>query len=393
VGSTVLALIAALSAGAALVSWLVILTGVLTFRRDHLTIRSRAGDADETRDVPVSVIVPAHDEAVVLKECLHSLLAQSHAAMEIIVVDDRSVDATGAIAGRLAALDRRVRVVRVDDLPPGWTGKTNALARGVAAARGEWLLFTDADTLHEPGCLAACLRHAVERRIVLLSGWPALALRSRIAALIDPLCGGVLASWYRRRGIETGRRFAPFANGQYLLVRRDAFDRVGGFDSIKQRLLEDIALAGLMDREGLPFETVLLREVLRVRSYASCAESRRAWSRIFVHGALANVRRLVRRAIALPFLGLAGPAAIVVGLADPRAPDSMLASLLGLLATAAMTCTTALVYRQARLPLAYALAAPVAAVLSAFFLAEAARDAWTARPVEWHGVRYPGGIG
>jgi hypothetical protein len=387
-----LPLIAALAAAVVLVFWLVVLIGIVAFCRDHERMRPRDGDSLATRDVLVSIVVPAHDEALVLEDCLRSLLAQTHLRTQIIVVDDRSGDGTGAIARRLAAADRRIDVVRVDELPPQWTGKTHALARGVAAAAGQWLLFTDADTLHEPGCLAACLRHAIERRVVLLSGWPALAAESRIAALVDPFCGVVLASWYRRRGAEAGRRFAPFANGQYLLVRRDAFDRVGGFASIKSRLLEDVALAGLMDREGLPFETVLLNDVLRVRTYASFSESRRAWSRIFVQGASGSVPRLLRRAVALPLLGLVGPAAIAAGIAAPAGAGGALSGLLGTLATAALACVAAIVYRQAGLPIAGALAAPFAALLSALFLGEAASDARRSRPVEWHGVRYPGGI-
>jgi chlorobactene glucosyltransferase len=382
----VLALIAALAAAAALFFWLVILAGVVAFRRDHHIVVPRTDDADAMRDVLVSVIVPAHDEELVVEECLRSLLAQTLTRMEVVVVDDRSTDATGAIARRLGAGDARLRIVRVDHLPPGWTGKTNALARGVAAAGGQWLLFTDADTIHQPGGLAACLRHALARGAVLLSGWPAVSARSPLAAAVDPLCGAVLASWYQRRGTGAARRFAPFANGQYLLVRRDAFERVGGFDSIKHRLLEDIALGGLIDREGLPFETAMLGEVVRVRSYASLARSRDAWSRIFLHGADGKVGRLLRRAVALPFLALAGPAALLFGAAAPHA------LCIGLLAMSAMTIAAALIYRQARLPAGYALIAPLALIATAVFLALAARDAWMERPVEWHGARYPGGV-
>jgi hypothetical protein len=197
------------------------------------------------------------------------------------------------------------------------------------------------------------------------------------------MCGVVLASWYRRRGAAAEHRFAPFANGQYLLVRRDAFERVGGFESIKHRLLEDIALAGLMDREGLPFETVLLADVLKVRSYGSLAQSRRAWRRIFRHGADGNVRRLVRRAIALPFIALAGPVALAF---------SGAACVVGVLAVIAMLASAALVYRQVRLSIGWALLAPLAVVMTAVFLALAARDASTERPIEWHGARYPGDV-
>jgi hypothetical protein len=275
-------------------------------------------------------------------------------------------------------------------VPPGWTGKTHALTRGVAATRGEWLLFTDADTWHDRGSLAACLRYALRRDIVLLSGWPAAEPRSRVGALTDPLCGAVLASWFQRR--RTGeRRFAPFANGQYLLVRRDAFDRVGGFGRIASRMLEDVALAELMDHAGLPFEVALLDAVLRVQTYAGFADCRRGWARLFRHGAGGNLGRLMRRAVALPFLALAGYAALAVGVAGADSALATLTAGLGFLAVAAMTAVAALTYRQVRLPLAYALVAPLPLLLAAFFLALAARDGWSMRPIEWHGVRYPGG--
>lgn len=391
-GAAVLALIAAVAAAIALVFWLLVLIGILGFRRDHHTVRLRSDDRRATQGVRVSVVLPAHDEALVLDACLRSLLAQTHAPMEVIVVDDRSTDGTGAIARRFAAADNRVRVVRVDVLPPGWTGKTHALTRGVAAAGGEWLLFTDADTIHDPGALAACLRRALAQRVVLLSGWPAAVVRSWIGAWTDPLCGAVLASWNQRRGASAQRRFAPFANGQYLLVHRDAFEQVGGFEAIRQRLLEDIALAGLMDREGLPFETVLLSDVLRVRTYAGFRAGLQGWSRIFLHGAAGNLRRLIRRAAALPVPSLAGYAALAVGLAAPPAPIASLAWVLGALCVAAMTLATALVYHQVRVPKVCALLAPLPAMLTALFLATAARDGWRMRPVEWHGVRYPGGV-
>ena len=133
---------------------------------------------------------------------------------------------------------------------------------------------------------------------------------------------------------------------------------------------------------------MLLADVLRVRTYASFTQSRRAWARLFLHGATGNVRRLVRRAAALPFLALAGPAAIAAGAATASMPTLII----GLLATSAMIVAAALVYRQARLPIGYALLAPFAFLSTAVFLALAARDGWSERPIEWHGARYPGGV-
>src|SRR2546429_5605261 len=106
----------------------------------------------------VSVIVPARNEEACLADCLQSLTTQSGVAFEIIVVDDHSTDSTRAIAASFPA----VRVIEAGPLLAGWTGKNNAVAAGARAARGQWLLFTDADTVHLPGSLARALAEAKE---------------------------------------------------------------------------------------------------------------------------------------------------------------------------------------------------------------------------------------
>src|SRR6266404_8341864 len=116
----------------------------------------------------VSIIVPARNEEVCLGDCLASLVAQTGVAFEIIVVDDQSTDRTRAIAESFAG----VRVISPEPLPTGWTGKNNALVAGVKEARGEWLLFTDADTVHLPGSLARAVAEAKTEGADLLSYSP-----------------------------------------------------------------------------------------------------------------------------------------------------------------------------------------------------------------------------
>src|ERR1700687_3902846 len=121
-----------------------------------------------TDDPQVSVIVPARNEEACLATCLESLVAQQGVPFEILVVDDHSTDRTCEIAASFAHASRanasrtNVRVIEADPLPAGWTGKNTAVATGVRHAKGHWLLFTDADTVHLPGSLANALKEARE---------------------------------------------------------------------------------------------------------------------------------------------------------------------------------------------------------------------------------------
>src|SRR6266478_4424874 len=131
-----------------------------------------AGLSRPAQEVLVSVIIPARNEEACLGACLQSLVAQRGVSFEIIVVNDASTDRTPAIGESFAGSSRYVKVVEAGPLPRGWTGKSHALAAGVTHARGAWLLFTDADTVHLPGSLATSLREAQEQGAALLSYSP-----------------------------------------------------------------------------------------------------------------------------------------------------------------------------------------------------------------------------
>src|SRR5437899_7781265 len=140
----------------------------------------------------VSVIVPARNEEACLGACLESLLAQGGVSSEIIVVNDASTDRTGEIARSFSG----VKVIDPGPLPPGWTGKNNALAAGTQQARGEWLLFTDADTIHRPGSLARSLAEAKQQGAALLSYSPEQEVHGFWAKAIMPVIFAELAARY-----------------------------------------------------------------------------------------------------------------------------------------------------------------------------------------------------
>jgi len=272
----------------------------------------------------VTAIIPAKDEEAALPECLASVRAQTYPNLEILVVDDRSTDRTPEIAHAAAAADPRVRVVTIDHLPPGWIGKTHALQRASAHANGGWLWFLDADTRHEPDNLAIVMEYARSRGAALASLLPELRCETFWEHVVQPLAGIVLIQSFPLHWVNDDRKRTAFANGQYILIRRDAYDAVGGHASVRDRFVEDIGLAERVKRIGLPIRVAVAHGIGSTRMYASLDQLVRGWSRI-LYDALgrSTLRLLVKVLDPLVFSQsghLAFAAAVVLLLAGRRDP-------------------------------------------------------------------------
>jgi glycosyltransferase involved in cell wall biosynthesis len=233
----------------------------------------------------VSVIIPARNEEACLGACLQSLVmqnslrnhAQNDVAFEIIVVDDHSTDRTRAIALSLASA--QVRVIEAGALPTGWTGKNNAVTAGARAARGEWLLFTDADTIHLPGSLARSLEEAKRHGATLLSYSPEQIVKSFCEKAVMPVIFADLAASFRPSQVSNPNSPAAAANGQYILITREAYDAVGGHAAIAGNLLEDVALARAVKRSGRKIFFRYGGDAVRTRMYRSFAQLREGWTK------------------------------------------------------------------------------------------------------------------
>jgi Glycosyl transferase family 2 len=226
----------------------------------------------------VSVIVPARDEEACLGACLESLAAQTGVSFEIIVVNDASTDRTREIAQSFPL----VRVVDADAPPPDWTGKNNAMAAGARDARGEWLLFTDADTVHLPGSLAGAVAEAKQRGAAMLSYSPEQEVRGFWEKTVMPVIFAELAATYRPSLVSDPKSPAAAANGQYILISRDAYDAIGGHAAVSSSLLEDVALAKTVKASG---RKILFRfggDAVRTRMYRSFAQLREGWTKNLV---------------------------------------------------------------------------------------------------------------
>jgi glycosyltransferase involved in cell wall biosynthesis len=258
----------------------------------------------------VSVIVPARNEEVCLGACLESLGSQAGVSFEVIVVDDGSTDGTREIAQSFPG----VRVVDPDPLPSGWSGKNNALVAGAKAARGEWLLLTDADTVHRAGSLARSLAEAQRQKAALLSYSPEQEVHGLWEKAVMPVIFAELASTYRPSEVSDRASSAAAANGQYILVSRDAYDAVGGHAAIATSLLEDVALARAVKSSGCRIFFRYGGDAVRTRMYRSFAQLREGWTKNLALLFSSPVRLAVLRLTEFVLIVGAGAAAIVAGL-------------------------------------------------------------------------------
>ena len=232
-------------------------------------------------EMRLSVIVPARNEADVLQPCLESLIAQSEAGFalgedwELLLVDDGSTDATRSIALGLPT----VTVLDPDPLKPGWTGKANAVWTAAKKAQGEWLLFTDADTIHTAGNLLRALHEADHAQVVMLSYSPRQLVTGFWQRALMPLIFSELALTYPPQKVSDPSSRVAAANGQFMLIQRGAYFQVGGHEAVARSLLEDVDLAFLLKRRKYPIRFRYAPDALSTRMYRSFAAMIEGWTK------------------------------------------------------------------------------------------------------------------
>jgi glycosyltransferase involved in cell wall biosynthesis len=236
---------------------------------------------EPTELMELTVIVPARDEADCLGGCLRTLVAQSEEIFllgrdwELIVVDDHSSDRTAEIARGFAG----VTVLEAPKLEAGWTGKNNAVWTAARRARGRWLLFTDADTLHEPGDLRRALHEAERHKAGVMSYSPRQIVTGFAQRTLMPLVYSELALAYPPSKVSDPKEFVAAANGQFLLVGREAYRRLGGHEAVAGEVLEDVALAFLAKRSKLGLRFRYADDALSTRMYRSTRAMVEGWTK------------------------------------------------------------------------------------------------------------------
>ncbi|MGB0083602.1 MAG: glycosyltransferase family 2 protein [Terracidiphilus sp.] len=231
--------------------------------------------------IELTVIVPARNEEDCLGDCLQSLVSQSEEIFELgkdwdlIVVDDGSTDRTAEIARGFAG----VTVMAAEKLEPGWTGKANAVWTAARRARGRWLLFTDADTIHEPGGLRHAMHEAERHKVGMLSYSPRQIVKGFVQRSLMPLVFCELALAYPPAKVSDPAQRIAAANGQFLLVEREAYRKLGGHASVAGKVLEDVELAVLAKRRRAGLRFRYADDIISARMYRTTAAMVEGWTK------------------------------------------------------------------------------------------------------------------
>lgn len=301
--------------------WLSVLVRV---RRGRADTRWRLGpDAPVEPGLPrLVVVVPARDEARNIVACVESVRASDHPDLALVVFDDGSTDGTAALA-------RQAGAVVVDGgggpLPAGWKGKPWALERARAhLPAADWLVFVDADVRLHPGALSRIHSWALQAQADLVSGFGKLEMGSFWEHVVQPSVGGLILAGNDLATVnDDARRDKVIANGQLILVRRAAYDAVGGHAAVRDDILDDIGLARAFSGAGHRVRALMLRELFRCRMYTGLGELWHGWTKNlypgmeFKLGVVALVVGLVLveflTPYALPFWALATGDTLLLG--------------------------------------------------------------------------------
>jgi GT2 family glycosyltransferase len=361
-----------LTAGIILSVWLAAALDALRGRRN---LRKLQPEAVTGAQPAVSIIVPARNEAVALPHALPSLLAQTHPDLEVIVLDDRSTDGTAAILAGYRS--PRLTALRIDAVPSGWLGKNHALYAGAWRARGEWLLFTDADVVFHPRCVEVAVAHAESRGLDHLVLTPRLETHGfwepALVGCFGLLFGLALRPW--RAGAPGSRAFVGI--GAFNLLRREVYERIGTHAALRAAVVDDLALGRRVKAHGFRQEAARGEALLHVRWQVGL---RGVVTGLEKNGFAGLDYSLVRTAVVCLGLGLllVAPAlAILSGQGGLWLP----AALVPITVQAAHA-------RDSRLPVWSALFQPAAALILIYAVLRSAALVLRRGGVEWRGTFY-----
>ena len=352
----------------------------------------------------MSVVVPAHNEQRVAAACARSILASDYPALELVFVLDRCTDGTRAALEPIAAADPRLRIVDNSSCPPDWAGKCNAARVGAGHARGELVLFTDADTWFDPSLVRASVQ------LLLARGWGMLSLLSApthdhwFENVVQPVTSFWLLKIFPISRANAGEQRRSFANGQFMLFRRSAYDALGGHAAVKDDLLEDLGFARRLKQAGVGQGVGVGDGMLVVSMYDSWRGFRDGWRRIYIECCRRSPAKMRMQAMQLLALGLLAPALrtaavavgalVLAGAVGDAAGDAGLriaaavAIAAGAAAWAVRTAVLAAIYRAAQFPVWSALCWSPAAIAVAGFFLRGAAELRARTPVRWGGREY-----
>jgi len=221
----------------------------------------------------ISVLIPARNEERNIKNCIASLLRQNYPNLEIIVLDDNSADQTYKIAKDLSLLSRKLKIIKGKKLPPGWNGKNWACHQLSQKAKGEWLLFTDADTTHQPNSISTAFAAAKKNNSVFVTLIPGFINKTWSEKLVLPIIHFAFLVLVPFKLINYSKdcRLA-FAIGPFMMIKKDFYSGFGGYESIKKEIVDDFALAKTVKKNKGKITILDGTRFMKVRFYVNFRE-------------------------------------------------------------------------------------------------------------------------
>lgn len=359
---------------------------VTVFRRATNPYRIRANsypqEATPGSPSPVTVVIPARNEQDNIERCVRSVLEQDYPAVDVVVLDDASTDATAEILAKLAGETDRLRVLGGSELPAGWKGKCWALQQAQKQAGGDWLLFLDADVVLGPEAVRQAMAYVAEHDLHMLSGYGKLVLGSFWEKVVMPVVGGLIVAGNPLEEVNDPDHHRAIANGQFILVERAAYDEIGQHEAIASEIIDDVALARTAKEKGIRYHMVFCRELFSTRMYTTLGQIWEGWRKNLYAGV--GYRPGVAAAVLLftlytslgPFAALALPTPYLW---------------LGLVAVGLVFANriyTAILFEH---PPHYAITHPLGALVVAGILGDSALRGMRGGKVTWKGRAYDAG--
>ena len=362
---------------------------------DSLRSEPRIDEAKEN-ELPatppvVSVIIPAKDEEFHVGAAVRSVLASNYPRFEVVAVNDRSGDGTGAVLSALEHEDPRIRVVSVTDLPHGWTGKTHALYRGCLAARGELLVFMDADTVLSPDALRKAVVFVCANNVGMLSLVPEFAERGFSENVVHPHLILALCWMYPLQDVNDGSKEVGIASGAFIMIRSDVYASVGTWSSLRSEITEDLALSRAVKAKGHRLLLARAGNLVRTRKFRNFGELSRFWTRTLYGGLQKSVFKTAQVLMNYILLTVLAGCLIVsaaLTIMDRGSFPVHLTLLTSLVAMIGVIVAFGLFTRRESGAWIYSLAAPIGIVLSGWIALRALVVLLTDRGISWRGSLY-----
>jgi chlorobactene glucosyltransferase len=360
----------------------------------HLDINVELAPPPTTNAPLISICIPARNEENNIRRCAASALEQDYPNIEVIVLDDRSTDATLTQLKEIASGDSRLLPISGSDLPEGWAGKPYALFQASAAAHGEWLCFVDADTFLAPQAISSCYAKALETKADMFTTMNEQVLGSFWEKVIMPLVMTALSVGFSPRKVNDPNTRDAIANGQFIMIKRTVYDAIGGHEKVKDQIVEDKAISEQVKWNGHRLIVANGMKVIRTRMYTNLPSMWEGWTKNIYLGLRDHPSMLMLGAFGATLALIAAfflPVWPLLGINwyfNNGAWQAIAVSVEAMIVWAAVIYVRAKVARGMNISAWYALTTPLGAGVFAAMMLTSAWKVISGQGVTWRGRKY-----